>query len=147
MTAARGFDSMSELLAHLRDDCHRRDLPPEPSNVRRGVPGRVDSIMVRSAHRDEQAIVLISELAVVEVMQIDGPRTADDADCWLVGAFPVFAEPESFPSDPRGAVYVVGIPTSAGPSAGSPGRSGTGRPHVRSRRPVRPRLAPAKPSS
>lgn len=124
-------------LAHLDDDGDGCGSSPQPPHVRRRLPSCVDSIMVTTTDRDNRLIVLVAEFAVVEVVQVDGPLTADDANGVFVGAFPVFAEPATFPGDPCRAVHVIGIPTSPGPPARCPGRSRAGRAHVSSPRRVR----------
>ena len=129
---------------HLGDDGQRRGPTTKSTDMCRRLPRRMDPIMVTAAQRDELVVVLVAEVAVVQVVQVDGPRAADDADGEFVGSFPVFLEPAAPALGPGLAVDVVGVPATAGPSAGCPRRARAGRAHVSPPRPVRRPPAPRR---
>lgn len=107
-----------------QDDCG--GAPTEPPQVRRRIPSRVDAIMMCSTQTDYVTVLFVAKAAIVHVVQIDRPSAADDTSGGLVSLFPVFPEPLAFAGDPGRAIHVVGVPAAASPSAGRPGRSGSG---------------------
>ena len=56
--------------------------------------------MVTTTDGDNRLVVFVAEVCRGRVVQVDGRLTADDAYGVFVGAFPVFAEPATFPGDP-----------------------------------------------
>lgn len=71
---------------HLVDDGQGGGPTPKPTDMRRCLPRRMDPVLVTAAQRQELVVVLITEVAVVQVVQVDGPRAADHAD-WRVRGF------------------------------------------------------------
>lgn len=106
---------------HLGYDGQTRRATTESTDVWCRLPRGVDSIMIRAAQWYELVVVLVAQGAVVEVVQVHGPRAADDADGGFVGAFPLFLEPSATPFGPCLAVDVVGVAAAAGPAARCPG--------------------------
>src|SRR5690242_5944442 len=102
-------------MSHLGDDGQRRGATAKPTHMCRRLPRRMDPVVVTAAQRQDLVVVLVSEVAVVQVVEVDWPRAADDADGQFVGSFPVFAEPAASALGPCLAVDVVGITTAPGP--------------------------------